>query len=166
MTRVFRRGELPLAVLEVLGGDGPLHGYGVLAALRERVGGTWRASPGSVYPALLALEDEGLVSGIDRDDARVYSITSKGRSVLASRGGVLGGAHRRAIEQADRPTLGERLDRFAAAAPGRSTRLDDASAAVVDVVLDDTARALAVILAGAAPATTDRTPMTKGDSHG
>jgi DNA-binding PadR family transcriptional regulator len=68
-----------------------MHGYELLAEL-ERVLPGYRASPGSVYPALRALVDEGLVDGVaDRRDERrrSFDITATGRSALRQRNAAL-----------------------------------------------------------------------------
>jgi len=79
-----RRGDVRIGVLSVLA-ERPMHGYEVIGQLEERSGGRWRPSPGSVYPTLQMLEDEGLVRGQDRDGKRVFEITDAGRETLASR---------------------------------------------------------------------------------
>jgi DNA-binding PadR family transcriptional regulator len=48
--------------------------------LEEQAGGRWRPSPGSVYPLLQLLEDEGLIFGTDEDGRKVYELTQDGRS--------------------------------------------------------------------------------------
>jgi DNA-binding PadR family transcriptional regulator len=65
--------------------DKPMHGYDLLRELEQRSGGMWRPSPGSVYPTLQLLEDEGLVTGQEQDGKRVYSITDAGRAELEER---------------------------------------------------------------------------------
>ncbi|HZD17503.1 MAG TPA: PadR family transcriptional regulator [Actinomycetota bacterium] len=65
--------------------DRPMHGYDLIRELEERSGGTWRPSPGSVYPTLQMLEEEGLVTGREEDGKRVYSITEAGRAELRER---------------------------------------------------------------------------------
>ena len=69
-----------------------MHGYEVIRELEGRSGGRWRPSPGSVYPTLQLLEDEGLVKGEDRDGKRVFEITDSGRAELAVRKEAGGGA--------------------------------------------------------------------------
>jgi DNA-binding PadR family transcriptional regulator len=73
-----RRGHVRAAILSVLG-DESMHGYEIMQRLEERSGGMWRPSPGSVYPTLQMLEDEGLVKGLDSDGKRVYSLTEAGK---------------------------------------------------------------------------------------
>jgi DNA-binding PadR family transcriptional regulator len=59
---------------------GPMHGYQIIQHLEERSGGMWRPSPGSVYPTLQLLEDQGLVKSEEADGRRVYSLTDEGRA--------------------------------------------------------------------------------------
>ena len=57
-----RRGAVRGAILRLLA-ERPMHGYELITELEERTGGRWRPSPGSVYPALAQLEDEGAGAG-------------------------------------------------------------------------------------------------------
>jgi DNA-binding PadR family transcriptional regulator len=58
--------------------DEPAHGYQIMQRLEERSGGAWRPSPGSVYPTLQLLEDQGLVKGSEAEGRRVFSLTEAG----------------------------------------------------------------------------------------
>ena len=58
--RKARRGDIRTAALLLLSEE-PRNGYQIMQEVQERSGGVWRASPGSVYPALAQLEDEGLI---------------------------------------------------------------------------------------------------------
>jgi len=87
----MRRGDIRTAVLSVLA-EAPGHGYEVIQTLEAKTGGAWRLSPGSVYPTLQLLEDEGLVRSVERDGKRVYEITDAGREEAASRTEAAGGA--------------------------------------------------------------------------
>ena len=69
------RGLLLAALLE-----GGAHGYELMRRLEDRAGGRWRPSPGSVYPLLQLLEDEGLLRGRDEDGRKVYELTDEGRA--------------------------------------------------------------------------------------
>lgn len=82
--RRMRRGEIRTAVLAVLA-EGSRHGYDVIQALEEKSNGAWRPSPGSVYPTLQLLEDQGLATSAERDGKRVYELTEEGRSEAAER---------------------------------------------------------------------------------
>ena len=79
-----RRGDIRTALLMALS-DGPGHGYELIQRLEMRSGGRWRPSPGSVYPTLQLLEDEGLAEAAEQDGKRVYSITDAGREESARR---------------------------------------------------------------------------------
>jgi DNA-binding PadR family transcriptional regulator len=79
-----RRGDVRLALLRLLA-EQPRNGYQLMQAIEERSGGLWRPSPGSVYPTLAQLEDEGLISSVEADGARLFEITDKGREHLDGR---------------------------------------------------------------------------------
>ena len=74
-----RRGDVRAAILALLE-EQPMHGYQVIQELESRSGGAWRVSPGSVYPTLQMLEDEGLIAGQEVEGKRVYSLTDAGRA--------------------------------------------------------------------------------------
>jgi DNA-binding PadR family transcriptional regulator len=86
-----RRGAIRAAVLTVLA-EQPRHGYEVIQALEEKSEGAWRPSPGSVYPMLQLLEDEGLARSTERDGKRVYELTERGQAEAAQRLEEAGGA--------------------------------------------------------------------------
>ena len=65
--------------------DGPGPGYELIQRLEQRSSGRWRPSPGSVYPTLQLLEDEGLASAADQDGKRVYAVTDAGREEATRR---------------------------------------------------------------------------------
>jgi DNA-binding PadR family transcriptional regulator len=79
-----RRGDVRLALLLLLGEE-PRNGYQLMQTIEERSDGRWRPSPGSVYPTLSQLEDEGLVRATDGENGKVFEITDAGREHLASR---------------------------------------------------------------------------------
>ncbi len=80
----MRRGDIRTAVLAILVEE-PGHGYDVIQRLEEKTSGAWRPSPGSVYPTLQLLEDEGLTRSVERDGKRVYEITDTGREEATRR---------------------------------------------------------------------------------
>ena len=63
--------------------DEPMHGYQIMQRLEERSGGAWRPSPGSVYPTLQLLEDQGLIKGEEAEGRRVFSLTEAGAAEAA-----------------------------------------------------------------------------------
>jgi DNA-binding PadR family transcriptional regulator len=79
-----RRGDVRTAVLMLLAEE-PRNGYQLMQEIEERSSGNWRPSPGSVYPILSQLEDEGLIRAVDRDGTRLFEITDAGRQHVADR---------------------------------------------------------------------------------
>lgn len=79
--RVFERGDLKFVILSLIA-ERPMHGYEVMKALEEESRGTYSASPGSVYPTLQMLEDEGYLASDQETGKRVYTITESGREYL------------------------------------------------------------------------------------
>jgi DNA-binding PadR family transcriptional regulator len=96
----MRRGDIRTALLAVLT-EGPGHGYDVIKTLEEKSGGAWKPSPGSVYPTLQLLEDEGLVRSSEREGKRVYEITDDGRAEAARRIEEAGGTPWELVEKAN-----------------------------------------------------------------
>jgi DNA-binding PadR family transcriptional regulator len=77
-----RRGDVRAAILDVLA-EQPMNGYQIIQQIADRSGGAWKPSPGSVYPTLQQLEDEGLVEGADVESRRVLRLTDAGRAYVA-----------------------------------------------------------------------------------
>jgi DNA-binding PadR family transcriptional regulator len=65
--------------------EGPLNGYQIMQEIERRSNGVWRPSPGSVYPALSQLEDEGLIRTEELGGRRAYVLTDAGRDTLDER---------------------------------------------------------------------------------
>lgn len=101
-----RRGDARLAALSVLEA-GPVNGYGLIRAIAERTDDAWRPSPGTVYPTLQLLVDEGLIAldptvagDGDRASAGTYTLTDDGRERVE--------AHRQQIDALWRSFTGGR----------------------------------------------------------
>ena len=122
-----RRGDVRAALLVLLDEE-PRNGYQLIQAIAERSGGVWRPSPGSVYPALQQLEDEGLVRLEESDGRRAYHLTEEGRRHV----------------EANRETLAEP---WAAVAAG----VDDERLELGGLVKQVVAAAAQVALAGSKP---------------
>lgn len=60
--------------------DRPMHGYEMIREIAERSGGAWKPSPGSVYPTLQMLEDEGLIESASEGGKKLFSLTAEGRT--------------------------------------------------------------------------------------
>ncbi len=112
------RGDVRAAILALLAEE-PMHGSQIITELTERSGGVWRPSPGSVYPTLQALEDQGLVTADKSEGRRVFSLTAEGRTAAEE---VADGPApwERAARGADRSLLD--LRGLMAEAPSASTR--------------------------------------------
>ncbi|MFI7443750.1 PadR family transcriptional regulator [Nonomuraea indica] len=84
MSPVFGHGRLRLYLLKLLD-ESPRHGYEVIRLLQDRFLGVYSPSPGTIYPRLARLEEEGLVTHEVIDGKKVFSITDKGREELNAR---------------------------------------------------------------------------------
>lgn len=90
MGRFFAHGDLRLVILQLIA-EKPRHGYEIIKAIEEQVGGAYSPSPGTVYPTLTMLEELGHVTVSDGDGGKkLNTITSEGRAYLD--------AHRSAIQ--------------------------------------------------------------------
>jgi DNA-binding PadR family transcriptional regulator len=82
--RRMRRGDVRAAVLVLLAEE-PRNGYALMQEVEQRSEGAWRPSPGSVYPTLAQLEDEGLVRAEVIDGRKRFALTEEGRAYLEQR---------------------------------------------------------------------------------
>jgi len=142
-----RRGAVRLAILSLLA-EQPSNGYGLIQAIAARTNDTWTPSPGSVYPTLQQLVDEGLIEPTGTQRSSDFRLTEQGAAYVAEHADEL----RTAWQQAEDDTvglgalhtaLGQLMGvvgqfRFAASQDQRARAVD---------LLDDTRRALYRILA-------------------
>ena len=82
------QGTLDLMVLRTLDVLGPLHGYAIAARLEQTSRGALQLNMGTLYPALMRLEQRGLLRGTwgttdTNRQARFYSLTAAGRRQLS-----------------------------------------------------------------------------------
>ena len=138
---VFRHGEMALVLLALLR-TRPMHGYELLSELERLLAG-YRASPGSVYPALTALVEERLVDAIDDDRharRRVFKITATGRRALQQRAPALAAFEvRTGVRLGHADSVETALDRFRVQVMEVAERLEPA---IVAAELDRAASAL------------------------
>lgn len=73
------RGDIRTAILLLLDGE-PMHGYQIIHEIEDRSEGTWRPSPGSIYPTLQLLADEGVVVVEESDGRKTYALTDSGHA--------------------------------------------------------------------------------------
>ena len=75
-----RRGDVRAAILKLLT-DGPMHGYEMIQEINERSQQLWKPSPGSVYPTLQLLVDEGLLVATESEGSKkLFELTEDGRA--------------------------------------------------------------------------------------
>src|SRR3954469_11409909 len=75
-----KRGDVRAAILKLLA-ERPMHGYEKIQEIAERTQNLWRPSPGSVYPTLQLLVDEGLIAGTESDGSKkLFELTDDGRA--------------------------------------------------------------------------------------
>ena len=84
-----RRGDVRAALLVLLAEE-PRNGYQLMQEIEQRSEGAWRPSPGSVYPALALLEDEGLVRVTESDGRKAFELTDDGRAHVEEKRAELG----------------------------------------------------------------------------
>jgi DNA-binding PadR family transcriptional regulator len=144
-----QRGDARAAALALLG-EKPMNGYQIIQEIGERSGGLWQPSPGSVYPALQQLQDEGLIQAEPGETGhRGYVLTDSGREYAAAHPDelrapwdtVTGGTRGAAIEMRN---LTGQLAMAAWQVTGAGT---DAQQAQARKILTDTRKALYQILA-------------------
>src|SRR3954468_11648298 len=146
--RRMRRGDVRAALLVLLAEE-PRNGYGLMQEIEQRSEGQWRPSPGSVYPALAQLEDEGLIRAEAEGSGRRFALTDDGRAHVeehrselgepwANLGDDGGGSHREL-----RRAIGE----VAAASMMVARAGDQAKSEQGLAILNDARRALYRILA-------------------
>nr|WP_245940549.1 MULTISPECIES: PadR family transcriptional regulator [Brevibacterium] len=81
----MNRGDVRAGILALLA-EAPMHGYQIIQEIEERSGGAWKPSPGSVYPTLQLLTDEGLVTAETSNGRKTYSLTEAGREAVDAEG--------------------------------------------------------------------------------
>lgn len=79
--RVFDHGDLRFILLSMIAAK-PAHGYDLIKALEERMGGGYSPSPGVIYPTLTMLEEQGFASVTAEDGKKLYRATPEGEAFL------------------------------------------------------------------------------------
>ncbi len=132
------RGDIRTAILAALAEE-PMHGYQIIRAIESRTRGMWKPSPGSIYPTLQLLADEGLVTAEQVGERKVYSLTDAGRAAAdeASSSGPLPWEPRRHHGHGDRmgalPKAGAKLAQAAAQiAHGGTPEQTERAVAIID----------------------------------
>jgi DNA-binding PadR family transcriptional regulator len=147
--RRARRGDFRAAALLLLE-EQPRNGYQLMQEIEERSGGVWRPSPGSVYPALAQLEDEGLVRSDDGAGRRAFELTDEGRAYVEEHREALGVPWKDAGGDVPQGVIELRslMMQLGMAAMQVAQAGDEAQTAEARKVLEEARRALYRILAG------------------
>jgi DNA-binding PadR family transcriptional regulator len=150
--RRMRRGDVRAAALLLLD-EQPRNGYQLMQEIEERSGGLWRPSPGSIYPALSQLEDEGLVRAEESAGRRAFALTDEGRAYVEEHRDALGAPWDDAGGDVpeDMWALRKLLMGLGMATMQVLQAGDEAQTAEARKVLEDARRALYRILAGGEP---------------
>lgn len=81
------RGDVRNGILRLLAEGGSWNGYQIIQELTNRSGDAWKPSPGSIYPALQQLQDEGLILAEETEGKRSYTLSEEGKTAAANLGG-------------------------------------------------------------------------------
>lgn len=77
------KGMLKQLVLGIIN-ENPIHGYGLINKIKEETG-FWKPSPGTMYPILKSMLNEGIIKEINsKDSKKQYTITPKGKKIVKS----------------------------------------------------------------------------------
>jgi DNA-binding PadR family transcriptional regulator len=150
----FESGDMKYVILKVLR-DKPMHGYEVMKALEEETSGCYKPSPGTVYPTLQWLDDEGLVKASDVDGKKVYAITDAGRAFLDEHKGTVDDIFDRVTDTINRvvgepmPEVNRAVGRLVANAYRAAWKhgKDEASRKRIAEILERAAKELEAIIA-------------------
>jgi DNA-binding PadR family transcriptional regulator len=149
--RRARRGDARLAILLLLAEE-PRNGYGLMQEIEERSGGVWRPSPGSVYPALSQLEDEGLIETTG-EGRKAFTLSEEGRNYVEANRELIGEPWKTVTEGASGELSGLRESgqalAMAATQVARTGNAEQIKAA--KDVMDQARRGLYRLLAGEGP---------------
>ena len=146
--RRMGRGDVRAAILVLLD-EQPHSGYSIMEELERRSEGAWRPSPGSVYPTLQQLEDEGLIHQEPGEGRTPYTLTDEGKTHVAEHREELGEPWAKPSEGigAERLELRGLIGQIAAAAIQVGRAGDEAQGAKAKELLAEARRGLYKILA-------------------
>ena len=158
-----RRGDIRAGILTLLA-EGPRNGYQIIQELGQRSGGVWRASPGSVYPALEQLQDEGLVRTEQLEGKRAFQLTDAGRAYVEEHRDEVAAPWDAMAEGADPRTmeLGGLIGQLGMAVMQVMHTGTEAQVAEARQILNNARRALYRVLAEDEPGDTSGTPGGAG----
>jgi len=143
--RRANRGDVRAAILSLLA-ESPSNGYGLIKTIAEKTDGAWRPSPGSIYPTLQQLVDEGLIEAQSEGRGTEFALTDAGRAYVAEHADEMESAWNAGTDSSDREfhqSIGKLMGVIHQFRSGVS---EEQRAAAIEK-LDETRRALYRILA-------------------
>ncbi len=173
-----RRGDVRMAILDVLRDaaerDEPVNGYQVIQQITDRSDGAWRPSPGSVYPTIQQLQDEGLVEAEDDRGRRTLALTAAGADYVAANADQLAGVwapfeteekrRRPGGEYAElKPEIGQMMSAVWQIVTAGS---DGQRRAAIEVLVDTRRRLYGILADGEPVSTGDQDEGDDGDESG
>ena len=143
------RGDVRAAILLLLD-EGPNNGYGLMQEVEQRSSGAWRPSPGSIYPALAQLEDEGLIEPASAEQGKAFALTDAGRAYVEEHRERLGSPWEAASEGQPEglPGLKHAFGQLAMAGMQAAQTGDPQHIAAVREILEDARKQIYRLLAG------------------
>jgi DNA-binding PadR family transcriptional regulator len=140
-TRVFDQGDLRFVILKLIS-EKESHGYDIIRAIEERVGGAYAPSPGVVYPTLNLLEEMGYATSRAEGGKKLFTITAEGSAALEANKASVDGIFRRMDEVHERfdgpaPRIGRAMENLGSAIRTRMNAgpvSDEQLNAIVDAI--------------------------------
>ena len=141
-----RKGAARDAILSLLA-EAPANGYGLIKEISDRTGGSWTPSPGSVYPTLQQLVDEGLIEATSEDKRTDFQLTDEGRTYVTEHADELADVLEGASEQTEaNASLHESVGKLMGVIHQVKFAATDEQRTAVIAQIDETRRALYRIL--------------------
>ena len=144
--RLFASGDLRYLLLALIA-DKPSHGYELIKAIEEKLGGAYSPSPGIIYPMLTLLEETGLATVTSEGTRKLYSITEEGKTALEENRAVVDAILHRmsAVGGAARPPerdprIMRAIQNFRMALGMRAAALTDEQRSRIVEIIDSAAR--------------------------
>ncbi|KQQ92375.1 PadR family transcriptional regulator [Arthrobacter sp. Leaf141] len=139
------RGDVRAAILSLLA-EASSNGYGLIKTIAEKTDGAWRPSPGSIYPTLQQLVDEGLIAALSEGRGTEFTLTEAGRAYVAEHAEEMENAWNSGAENADRD-FHQSIGKLMAVVHQFRSGVTAEQRAAAQEKMDETRRALYKILA-------------------
>lgn len=135
------------AILSILAEE-PHNGYRLIKSIARMTGGAWRPSPGSVYPTLQQMLEEGLIAAVGEESRSDYDLTDDGRSYVAEHADDLNAAWEAASGTSDEDlALEESIRKLMGAVHQSTIAATEEQSELITGILDEARRSVYRILA-------------------